>query len=1535
MKKLVLLNLKGDCVGGFDASLEIGEDGERPYFELSDKDLRLPPIPSLPDTLQDWRNSYRSLDGSRIKPKKQQITNVKLKSLNQQCHDKAKVIKHNFTGWLQADSFRRIKEKCLIHLNVDDEVRFIIRTDEVILRQLPWHLWDLFDDYPHIEVAFSSIHSQRFQQQYRSQLRILIILGNSEGINVVDDEKLLKEYCRKAELVVLSEPSFWELNEHLWDEKGWDIIFFSGHSRTEAQQGRIFINGTDSLTIEDLREGLKTAVRRGLQLAFFNSCDGLGIASELEKLHIPQVIVMREPVPDKIANQFLKYFFQEFTEGKSLYQSVSIARKKLQVWEKDYPCASWLPIIVQNLLEIPPTWTSLGAIANCPYRGLAAFREEDAPYFYGRETVTSKLVKAVEQNSFVAILGASGSGKSSLVFAGLIPQLKQNHQKDLRIISFRPGSNPFESLAIAIFPILPESALVGDKQDDDCQQRLTELELEIELKSSNTALAKLIEPIVFQSSQSQLVIVADQFEELYTLCQNTDTDKQQRQLFLDNLLNAVNHLPGFTLVVTLRADFYADAISYRPFADALQNAQFNLGTMDAQELQAAIEKPAVGFNIRLQQGLTQRLIDTVLDSANDLPLLEFTLTQLWSKQQQGWLTHQAYEEIGGVEAALANHAETVYQQLSPTEQQRVEQIFIQLVKPGERNAYIRRIATRKQVKSENWDLVAKLASARLVVTNSNRVTGVETVEIIHEALIKNWRRLQKWMRENQEFCYWQEQLRAVMGQWENSGKDNGGLLRGKPLFDAEVWLQQSSHLIGKDERDFINSSLELRDKERKAKNNARKRTIIGLTLGLILSIFLAGIAFFQRQQAEYQRKKAESNELDSLSQSAKVSLNSGKQIQALTTTLLTTITKLKQVDLDRDNRTKILGSVLEDLQQIRQYNQLSGHEDTVTSVNYSSNGELIASASQDKTIKIWHSNGKLLQTLTAHQDGVFKVFFSDDNQFMIAASFDNTVTLWRYNSESSRFEKRPFLRIKEPDGLWSVGLSNNKQIIATGNKNGFVKIWNIKGQLIKTIPAHNQKIWSLDFSSDNKYFTTASADKTIKIWDLSGKLLKTLSGHADEVLTVKISPDSKQIVSGSRDGKVKLWDVTGKPLHTFIDGSNAHSDEVLDVRWSADGKLIASASEDDTVKIWNVKQRQLINTFKGHGGKASEVSFNPILGEFGTTIATASKDKTIKFWRLNGILPTFTGNSVSHSPDGKIIAVAHQGKITFRDNDGNLLNSFKTNHQEIHKIIFNPDGRQIATLDNSGKISIWNLEGKLLKTWQGYDTVNNPNNQLSEPVQDISFSPDGKILATVGIVEKQVKLWNLSGTILKSWDIDDNWVTSIKFSPDAKNIAVSGDKKIKIWNIKGDLLHTLKSHQNNVADVSFSQDGKYIATAGNDKTVKLWNSRNGNFLKSLEHQDNVYSVRFNPNNRQLISASGNKIYFWNLEGDLLYKLSGNKDMLSEINFNSDGTILTSVDIEKVTLWKLNLNDLKQQTCQWLDDYFVTHSDDKKKDNVCD
>ena len=831
MNKLVVLKLDGDFERGFRVGLEIGEDGKRADVELNDSQLRLPAIPKLPSIYQEWCRSYRGLDGYRIKVKKGYLSNVKVSSLKQECQRKADYIKFNFTNWLKADSFYRIKEECLINLSPDDEIRFIIRTTELQLRKLPWHLWDLFDSYLDAEIAFSSLSSCRFSRSYRNRVRILIVLGNSEGINVADDEKLLKQFCQDAELVVLTEPSVLELNEHLWDEKGWDILFFSGHSITESNQGRIYLNRFDSLTIEELKESLKNVVRGGLQLAFFNSCDGLGIAAELESLDIPQVIVMREPVPDKVANQFLKYFFDEFTGGTSFYKSVNIARRKLQGLEKKYPCASWLPVIVQNLLETPPTWQSLGAIAKNPYLGLAAFKEQDAANFFGREFFIKQLVSTVNQKPFMAVVGASGSGKSSVVYAGLIPQLKQDKKRDWLIVDFRPGNNPFESLAIGLLQGLPHLEphrnpflvkereldsniyFVKERGTDLNQNRLTELELEVELRNGKNSLENIIEPFIIGNHKLLLAIIVDQFEELFTLCFDTDS----RHLFIDNLLN-LTKIPGCTVIITLRADFYAEALSYRGLADALQDAQVNLAAMDEEELRAAIEKPAANYNVSLEEGLSQRLIDAVLESPSNLPLLEFTLTQLWEKQWDGWLTHQAYEEIGGVETALANHAEAIYAQLGLTDKQRVQQIFIQLVQPSQRSADIRRLAIREEV--GDWDLVTRLADGRLVVTNRNQVTGMETVEIVHEALIKNWRRLQKWMREDGEFRYWQEQLRVFIRLWEKSDKDDGALLRGKPLIDAEEWLLERLNQLSLMEQDFISLSLDLRCREAREKKKA-------------------------------------------------------------------------------------------------------------------------------------------------------------------------------------------------------------------------------------------------------------------------------------------------------------------------------------------------------------------------------------------------------------------------------------------------------------------------------------------------------------------------------------------------------------------------------------------------------------------------------------------------------------------------------------------------------------------------------------------
>ena len=470
---------------------------------------------------------------------------------------------------------------------------------------------------------------------------------------------------------------------------------------------------------------------------------------------------------------------------------------------------------------------------------MSAFREKDAHLFFGREEFVQQLVDAVKQHPLVPVIGASGSGKSSVVFAGLIPPLLA--EGSWLIKSFRPQSQPFYGLASALVRLLKPEL-------DEIQQPGRAAELADDMNQGRLMISQVVASILERNSGKRILLVIDQFEELYSLCR----DEKERQRFLDQLLSAVEvasaqRTPNFTFVFTLRADFYGYVLSYRGLVDALGKSTLPpLGPMSPQELQAAIEKP-VQHLVELESGLTERILEDVAAEPGNLPLLEFALTQLWKTRQQGKFTHAAYLEMGGVKQALAKKANTIYNKLSCTEQEQAQRIFVQLVRPGEGTEDTRRLATRAEIGEENWNLVQELAeeSARLVVTGRNEATGEETVEVVHEALIREWQSLREWMERDRDFRTWQERLRAVMRQWENSGNDQGVLLRGFPLDEAKDWLERRLADMSVPERDFIKLSMTLREKEIKERESqqqgitvARITAICFVIVGVILMILL-------------------------------------------------------------------------------------------------------------------------------------------------------------------------------------------------------------------------------------------------------------------------------------------------------------------------------------------------------------------------------------------------------------------------------------------------------------------------------------------------------------------------------------------------------------------------------------------------------------------------------------------------------------------------------------------------------------------------
>jgi energy-coupling factor transporter ATP-binding protein EcfA2 len=366
MGKLVVLSLgEGDFQRGFPVTLQVWEEGDFHTSFLG----KLPA--SAIDSLYDrWQSDYRQKVSGRMKPNPAQVSNRSDTDLIAN----SKLLKDELNNWLNSETFRPIKEKFLEKVNTRETVRVIVQTENPQLRRLPWYLWDLFESYRFAEVALSSPTFDRAHKsvQPKAKVRILAILGDSSPpdprtglrLNINADKQFL-ESMPDAEIVFLGEPKSHEFHEQLWDDRGWDILFLAGHSSSQPDgtTGKMYINSQQSLTVEDLKLALKKAIERGLQLAIFNSCDGLGIARDLAELQIPQIIAMREPVPDSVAKEFLKYFLSSFSSGNILYLAVREARERLHGVEKESPCASWLPVICQNPAENSVTWQELRGIA--------------------------------------------------------------------------------------------------------------------------------------------------------------------------------------------------------------------------------------------------------------------------------------------------------------------------------------------------------------------------------------------------------------------------------------------------------------------------------------------------------------------------------------------------------------------------------------------------------------------------------------------------------------------------------------------------------------------------------------------------------------------------------------------------------------------------------------------------------------------------------------------------------------------------------------------------------------------------------------------------------------------------------------------------------------------------------------------------------------------------------------------------------------------------------------------------------------------
>jgi WD40 repeat protein len=1133
-----------------------------------------------------------------------------------------------------------------------------------------------------------------------------------------------------------------------------------------------------------------------------------------------------------------------------------------------------------------------------PYRGLLAFREKDAPLFFGREVFTDRLVEAVDERSLVVLLGPSGSGKSSVVFAGLVPYLRQGaalrggQGRAWMAADLRPGDRPFHALADALVPLLEADVSETDRLIET--RKLAEA-----LGQGDVLLCDVAERVLDKQPQAgRLLLVIDQFEELYTLC----SEPELRQRFVDALLGAVGgrpdqREPSFVLILTLRADFLGPAMAHRPFADSLQDAGLILGPMTRQELSEAIENPARKLGVAAEAGLVERILDDVGEEPGNLPLLEFALTQLWERREGGWLTHAAYEAIGRVEGALAHYADEVYSRLSGTERDQARRVFVQLVRPGEGTEDTRRVAARAELGEVGWELVQELADARLVVTDRDPA-GQEVVEVAHEALIRGWGRLRAWMDEDRAFRVWQERLRAALRQWDVSGRDEGALLRGVPLAEAEQWQVERADNLNPDERAYIMKSVALRGQEQAARERTRRRLTLAAVAAAVVFLILAVLGGAGWRQAERRRQEAEVQHRVALSrQLAALSANQLKDFNWEVAMLLA-------VEAGRTADTAEAFTALRHAFAFpgRTLRILSGHTLGINQAVWNSDESRILTASRDGTARVWETDtGAGLLILVGHTGGVLKAVWNPDEDRILTAGVDGTARVWDVETGGA------LLTLSGHAGsVVQASWNFDGSRILTAGDDGTARVWDAEtGVELLTLSGHTDDVSQAVWNSDGSRILTASYDGTACVWDVAtaldtgahtGAKLITLSGHQGSIYQAMWNSDGSRILTASNDGTARVWDAETRAEMLTLFG---HESGVLRAMWNKDESRILTASYDNTARVWDAETGAKLFTLSGH----THIVRQAVWDSSGRYILTASRDGTARVWdaETGAELVTLSGHTggvaqaVWNGDGGRVLTASGNGVVRVWDlQAGAELVTLSGHKDKVEKAVWNSDGSRILTSSSDNRARMWDAEtGAKLITFSGRMGM---------------WSADGSRVLTVRR-DGTACAWDAeTGSQLVTFSGYTESATDSVWNTDGSRILTDrGDGIVRVGDLQtGAELVTLSGHMAGVVQAVWNTDGSRILTASSDKTARVWDVETGTELVTLSgHTGQVLQAGWNGDESRILTASSDRTArVWDVEaGVALITLSGHEGIVLQAAWNSDESrILTASADGTARVW---------------------------------
>jgi WD40 repeat protein len=1181
-----------------------------------------------------------------------------------------------------------------------------------------------------------------------------------------------------------------------------------------------------------------------------------------------------------------------------------------------------------------------------PFPGLRPFREDEEHLFFGRENQVDAMVDKLAATRFLAVVGTSGSGKSSLVNCGLRPALRQGLMAQAgtawRMAQFRPGNNPIGALADAL---AQDGVLFRDHAATDLS--LTEI-IEATLRMSKLGLIDIFEQAALGEGANLLVVV-DQFEELFRY-QQLEAQRggepgtlEQATAFVNLLLEVKERVNcHIYIVLTMRSDFLGECTQFPGLAEAINAGQYLVPRMTRDERRAAIERPLGVAAAEMAPVLLTRLVNDVGDKPDQLSILQHALNRTFARWQseggKGSLELAHYEAIGTMAHALDQHAERAWADLAGDRQQLIcEKLFKALTDKTDPRGVRRPTtlgtlcalceATPAEV-TEVIEVFRRPSRSFLMPPAGDRLKPETVIDISHESLMRVWERLIKWADEEAQSA---RAYRRLAEAADSHAAGEVSLWRDPELQLALDWRSRNQpnetwaaryHSGFPAAMQFLSESSEAREAERaerqrlrqreldaqrekaesQARNARRRLWLTGISIAFALA---AGIFGYRAHQAsviaEANRAEAQLYLRDAQVAKALTLIKAAgdrKNDQSRNVLLALETLPDSRAGIDRPvvgDAQKMLSAGIENLRELK---VLGGYNGAVAGVVSSSAGDRIITSLDDGDAMVWDAaTGARLVQLKGHTRRIRAVAVTPDGARFITGSDDGTARVWDAGDGT---ELRKFEGHSGP--IFAVAASADGARIVTGSDDRTARIWDVSdGAELVRFDGHTEPVTAVAATPDGARVVTGSADHSARVWDASsGVELFQLKGHTGAVLAAAVTPDGTRIITGSDDRTARVWNASdGSPLMRPL----PHLGSVFDIAVTPEGNRAVTASGDGVMRMWDIKTAVLLFELQGHIGQITGIA----VSSDGSRIITGSDDDTTRVWDANTDIELFglKGHTrsvlaVAIAPDGARIVTGSSDKTAriWDAASGTELQKLEGHTGSVMAVTMTPDRAHIVTGSQDGTTRIWDAAtGAELHKLGGH----------TGPVWAVAVTPDGGRIIT-GSQDGTARIWDAaSGAELLRLEGLTASVVAIAVTPDGKGIITgSTDGIVRVWDANtGAPLREFNGHTLAVWAVTATPDGARIVTGSDDRTVRIWEASTGRELRQLiGHDGPVRSVAVTPNEPRIVSGSEDgTLRVWDA-GTGEERIRGRLGKVRSIAVTPDGSRVVAATDGNARVWAL-------------------------------